>query len=189
MSARSFLTSTFMRVSYCFGMRRVPATTPPTTRKNVTRISHLRRARMAARSFREIVLAASVGVIEAHFWPRMHMDEETRGSFESESTLHGCGYAMGNAMGFEGMDPIIEFRQLLGEIVLRARRSGQNVLQGLAGEIGDVAGAVGVIACLEQFELLLGETERDHLFSAVGIKHGGNPMGQAGQAGQLRTPW
>src|ERR1039458_10499807 len=116
MSARSFFTSTFMRVSYCFGMRRVTAATPATTRKNVTRISHLRRARMAARSVREIVLAASVGVIEAHFWPRMHVDEETRGSLLIRSTLHGCGYAMGSDLGFEGMDPIVEFRQLPGEI-------------------------------------------------------------------------
>jgi hypothetical protein len=34
--------------------------------------------------------------------------------------------------------------------------------------------AVGVIARLEQFELLLGEAEADHLFPAVGIEHGGS---------------
>src|ERR1039458_7466877 len=73
MSARSFFTSTFMWVSYFFGMRKVPATTPATTRKNVIRICRLRRVRMTARSFRETVLGGAVGVIEAHFWAE---DEE-----------------------------------------------------------------------------------------------------------------
>src|ERR1035441_3082556 len=115
MSARSFLTSTFMRVSYCFGMRRVPARTPPTTKTNVMRISHLRRARMAARSFRETVLAASVGVILAHLRPRMNTEYRTRGLFEAESVLHDCGWAKSTDTGFEGMDPPIEFGELGGE--------------------------------------------------------------------------
>src|ERR1035441_9426659 len=35
-----------------------------------------------------------------------------------------------------------------------------------------------MITRLEQFELLLGEAEADHSFSAVGIKHGGRPVGR-----------
>src|ERR1019366_9921858 len=91
-----------------------------------------------------------------------------RESFEGESAIHGFGYLGPCHVGFEGSNANIEFRQFLGEIVLRGRRAGHDVLQGPAGGLGDVARAVSMIASLEQFELLLGEAEGDHLFSAVG---------------------
>ena len=50
MSARSFFTSTFMRVWYCFGMRNVMAAIVATTTRNVRAMRALRRLRIAPMS-------------------------------------------------------------------------------------------------------------------------------------------
>src|SRR5690242_4934591 len=67
MSARSFLTKTFICVSYCFGISNVPATTAAIVKTNVARICHFRRIRIAAISLSEMVLLFSIGCMDAHF--------------------------------------------------------------------------------------------------------------------------
>lgn len=73
-------------------------------------------------------------------------------------------------MGLQSAHPRIQFREFVGQTVRPTGPSGLKALQRQAGELGDVASAVGAIVP-ENVVLLLGEAKADHFFSTVGLMH------------------
>jgi hypothetical protein len=84
-------------------------------------------------------------------------------------------------MGFEGVDTVVEIRQLFGEGGLGRGRSGNHAVQGEAGKIGDVASSVVLVLGLKTFIFHLGEAEADRSYFAIRIRHIGELQGKVGQ--------